>query len=497
MAPFIHRMKEAPGCLRRWPSNPLGEQNDEVSMKLKSFRKFVRMAFVFCLIIRLVALHVWAQSQSVSQTPDQETLDFSVRPNITVSFTKYVDPVQGTGVEELVQRALTRNAELLAARQRATEAQGLLLQAGFRPNPGFEVSMTNGSILGSRGERELTLGYAHTFELGGKRERRVEVAQIGLELAQLEIADRERQLKADIKARYGEALAAVRNLEIAERLLQLNQQVYHLTQARVREGEAAPVEQGLLQVEVGRIESDRLLFENQVARAILELKTLAGMSLDEPLRLRGDLSTPPVTISLVEAIERALSERPDLKIARLEENLGEAEVRLARAEATPNLIGFARYTRVNSRFDQFGLRGAGGLVPIRDTDNLFTAGVSITLPTRNRNQGNIQAAIARREAARLRRQFIEQVVRREVQAAYSRYETARRALEIFDQRVIGQAQDNLRIIRAAYSLGELRIFDVINEQRRLIDTQKAYTEVLKEYYLALVELERAVGAPIR
>jgi len=289
----------------------------------------------------------------------------------------------------------------------------------------------------------------------------------------------------------------VRNLETAERLLELNQQGYRITVARVREGEAAAVEQGLLQVEVSRIEADRLLFENQVARAMLELKMLAGMNLDEPLRLSGDVSPPPVTIPLGDAIERALSDRPDLKAARLEEKLAEAEVRLARAEVLPNVIGFARYSRVSSRFDQFGLSGARALVPLRDTDNLLTAGVSITLPTRNRNQGNLQAAVARREAARLRRQFIEQVVRREVRAAYSRYETARRALEIFDRRVIGQAQNNLRTIRAGYNLGELRVFDVINEQRRLIDTQKAYTDVLKEYYLAQVELERAIGGPIR
>lgn len=404
---------------------------------------------------------------------------------------------QGLAVDELIQRALVRNAELLAARQRATEAQGVLFQAGFRPNPGFEVSVTNGSILGSQGERELTLGYAHTFELGGKRERRLEVAQLGAELAQLEIADRERHLTADIKARYGEALAAARNLETVVQLLELSRQGYQITVARVREGESAPIEAGLFQVELGRIESERLLVENQMARAILELKTLAGMNPDEPLRLTGDLRMPPITISLAEAIERALAERPDLKAARLEEKLAEAELQLARAEAIPDVIGFARYTRATSRLDQLGINRVGALVPIRDTDNLLTAGVSITLPVRNRNQGNIQAALARREAARLRRQFIEQVVRREVNAAYNRYETARQALEIFDQRVIAQAQDNLRIIRAAYDLGELRVFDVINEQRRLIDTQKAYTEVLKEYYLALVELERAVGGLIK
>jgi len=467
-------------------------------MKLRLFKKSVRLPFVFFLAILSVIPDVLAQSSSGNLRLDRDVSDATANSIVDVSVTKYLDPVSGASVEELVQIALARNAELLATRQRTTEAQGLLLQAGFRPNPGFEVSVSNGAILGSPGERELTLGYAHTFELGGKRERRVEVARLGTELAQLEIADRERQLTAEIKARYGEALAAVRNLETAVQLLGVNQQSYRLTRARVNQGEAAAYEQGLLQVEVGRLQSDRLLFENQVTRVLLELKTLTGMNLDEPLRLRGDLSTLPAPTLLVqEAMQRALAERPDLKAARLEEQLGEAETRLARAEAVPNVIGFGRYTRSSARFDQFGLSGAGMLVPLRDTDNLLTAGVSITLPSRNRNQGNIQAAVARREAARLRRQFIEQVVRREVNAAYGRYVTARQALEVFDQQVLGQSQDNLRIIRAGYTLGELRVFDVINEQRRLIDTQKAYTDVLKEYYLALVELERAVGTPIK
>ncbi|MEW5993101.1 MAG: TolC family protein [Candidatus Zixiibacteriota bacterium] len=466
-------------------------------MKLNLFKKSGCMALLYYFAILPITPYIHAQSHSVGERSLQESSDPIMNQSMTVSITDYADAMGGISGEELVEMAFRRNAELLAARQRMTEAQGLLIQAGLRPNPGFEVDVSNGSILGSPGERELTLGYAHTFELGGKRKGRMELAKVGVELAQLEIADRERQLKADIKARYGEALAAIRDLETAEQLLELNQQGYQITMARVRQGEAAAVEQGLLQVEVGRLESDRLLFENQVTRAILELKTLAGMNLDEPLRLSGDLSAPPIIISLTEATEQAIGERPDLKAAQLEEKLGEAEVRLAHAEVIPDVISFARYSRVSSRFDQFGLNGAGALVPMRDTDNLINAGVSITLPTRNRNQGNIQAAIARQAAARLRRQFIEQVVRREVNAALSRYETAHRAMEIFNQQVINQAQDNLRIIRDGYNLGELRVFDVINEQRRLADTQKAYTEVLKEYYLALVELERAIGGPIR
>lgn len=403
----------------------------------------------------------------------------------------------GETQERLVESALARNGDLLAARQRLAEAQALLVQSGLRPNPSLDLSLTSGAILNSPGEREIGLGYAHTFELGGKRERRIEAGKAGVDLVRAGIADRERLLRADVRSRFAEALAAARNLESAGRLLELNQQSYEIAQARTRQGEGSLLEEGLLRVEVNRIRSDRLLFANQVERAVAQLKTLCGRAPDEPLRISGVLAAPALTVSLESALERAIGARPDLLAARIEEALDDAALRMARSDAVPNLVASARYSRVTARFDQFGLAGPGGpVVPLRDTDNLLSGGISINLPLRNRNQGNIQAAVARRQSAALRRRFVEQVVREEVSTAFRRYQTARQALAIFDEGVIRQSQENVRILRAAYQLGEIRLMDVINEQRRLVDTQRAYTELLKEARLAEVELERAVGAPI-
>ena len=293
--------------------------------------------------------------------------------------TKYFDASAGTSVEQLVEQALARNAELLATRQRLDETQGLLRQAGFRPNPGFDTSFGTGAPLGSRGEREISVGYNYIFELGGKRQRRVEVAQRGAELAELEIADQERQLRAQLRTRFGEALASIRNLQIAESLLALTGQTYHLTAARVKEGESPKLEQGLLQVELNRLNSDRTLLENQVLRAVLEIKPLVAMGLDEPLRLSGDLRPAALTLTLADALDRAVRERPDLRAARVQEALAEAEVRAVRAEAVPNLVASGRYTRTNSAFDQLGLAAGGAPVPIRDVDNIATVGLSILL----------------------------------------------------------------------------------------------------------------------
>ncbi len=413
------------------------------------------------------------------------------------SAAQYVSETGGEALDRLVEAALKRNGDLVAARQRIAEAQGLLTQSKLRVNPSIDTSFASGKVLNSPGESEFGIGYSHTFELGGKRDRRVEVGGLGVELATLEIANRERLLKADVKARFAEALAAARDLTSAEQLYELNRQSYQIAQARTRQGEGTPLEEGLLRVEVNRIASDRLIFTNQIERALLELKTLAGFSPDESLKLAGALAAPKLSLILDQVVARALAERPDLKAVRIEESLTDAETRLAKSEAVPNLVGFTRYSRVKSQFDQFGLRTpVGPSVPIRDTDDMLTAGVSINLPLRNRNQGNIQASIARQQNAALRRQYLERVIRQEIQAAITRYETAAKALAVFDEGVLQQSRENVRILRAAYDLGEIRLLDVINEQRRLIDTQRAYTDLLREGFLAAVEIERATGAPI-
>lgn len=400
-------------------------------------------------------------------------------------------------VEELQRLALARNVDLMAVRQEIAAARGLLTQTRLRPNPGLDVTMGTGRPLGSPGEREIEVGYAHTFELGGKRARRIDVGRVGVEIAEFLVADRERLLIADVKTRYAEALAAGRNLEILGELSELTDRASHVAQQRVSEGEAAPLERALLQVEAGRLTADRLLAASAGARAVAQLKLAAGLDPTELLALSGELKAPTVALSLEEVIAKALAERPDLKAARAEETRAEAELRLARAERVPDVIGVARYGRVQSEFPQFGTTGSGQVVSLRDTDHILTFGVSIPLPFANRNQGNIETSIARQQAAVLRRQFVEQSVRTEVTAAYTQYVAALRALEAFGQDVVNQSQQSITIIRTSYNLGEVQLLDLLQEQRRLVETQKAYTEILREQYVARAALEAAMSAEVR
>jgi outer membrane protein TolC len=59
-----------------------------------------------------------------------------------------------------------------------------------------------------------------------------------------------------------------------------------------------------------------------------------------------------------------------------------------------------------------------------------------------------------------------------------------------------QALRNIEIIRQTYVLGQKTVLDYLGEQRRFIDIETAYTDVLKEYLESLVEIDRAAGSPL-
>ncbi len=457
------------------------------------------LAQSFTISVATLLICLAAFNTAVSQDPSavQAATSDSERRAITANLSGtneswtagYVDPVQGGSSNDLIRRALTSNSELAAARLDINRARARLRQAGLRPNPTLDFEQQRG-VQDSPGESTTSIGVAVPLELGGKRKGRVDLARAELEAAEAEVADRERRLASEVRAAYAEAIAALRELEITGQLNNVDVQTASVVEARVTEGDAAPLELNLLRVEVDRLRARRALVEGRLQASLLRLKSLTGIPATEPLRLREDLATsvlPEPPDSLEAAVEIALRSRPDLRLAKLNEEVAQAGLRLARAQAFPDVTAFSRYSRSRSSFDQTPIG------PLTDRDKLFAFGVSISIPVFNRNQGAKAEAEAAIAQSQQRRQFIEAVVRAEVTSAYARYQAATQSIETFEQGVIARSSENIRAIRGAYQIGAFRVTELLAEQRRLIDSQREYTDALAERYRALADLQAALG----
>ncbi len=409
------------------------------------------------------------------------------------SLSRYFDPKAGLSANEAVAYALAHNGELAAVRHEIEAARGLVQQASLRPNPQLEFERKE-QIDGP--DNDTMVGAMLPLELGGRRSARILVAQRELEMKESLLADRERLLAAEVRAKFGEALGELLKLGFTEDLLLTTDEGYRLVAARVTEGRTAPLEQNMVLVEVNRIRSMRERNEGKVEVAMLELRNIIGMRPTEPLRLRGDLDhliepLPSVAVST----EVALRDRPDLQAARALEALAKARIAQARADGRVNAGLSAKYELMNFGFPQRGFNSSGEVVPIQGRFHSVVVGVTLDLPVRNRNQGAIAAAVSEQAAATQRREFAELTVRREVASAYALYQSAARAAEIYRVGVQGQANANLEVVRQTYELGSKSLLDVIAEQRRFIEVQTGYIDALVDTYQARVEIERATASP--
>ncbi len=395
-------------------------------------------------------------------------------------------------VDDLVRAGIANNKDLAAVRERIAEARGLTKQAGVRPAPTLGLNGATGKPLGTIGEEQYGAEYSQSIETFGKRGKRIRVAEFSIGIAEADLQQRSTQLAFEITAAYGEVSAERHKLKLLSDLISLNQQTLLLTEARVKEGDVAPLEASLLRVEISRAEVSRRSAQGRLTSAELELRRLAG--LDSGVRIPdSDIPAPPPS-DLSTLKRQALENRADLKTVRLEEEQEAAGVDLAKAEAKPDVTLSAGYARQDNQFDGlFGFNNSGVLSPLRDRDDILQFRVSIPLRTSRSGAGDVQAATARTSGARLRREVLERNIPLEVEAAYQRWRTASDSVQLLQSGVLDPSTSNLSVIREAYKLGQLRLLDVLNEQRRLVDTQLAYIDAQADAARTWAEVERAAG----
>lgn len=438
-----------------------------------------RNKLLFILVLILLSGGVFGQAPTTTPTPDTTV--------------RYLDQIAGVTADQAVVLALENNAEILAVRKEVEAARAMVKQSKLRPNP--TLNATGARQLGGMGNNQM-VEVMLPLELGGRRSARIAVAQKELEAREFDLTNRERLLAADVRIKFGEAVALIKKINVTERTLAAARQGYDLVAARVTEGKIAPLEQNIFLVEVNRLQSIRETAEGKVETAMFELRNMIGMRPDEPLRLRGDFTSLIQTLpSLIDSTNDGLIQRPDLQGARAVRQLAEAKIEQARAEGRADASVKSGYQRMNSGFPVSGFDDRGLLRPVQDVFHFFTFGVEITLPVRNRNQGAIEAAVFERDAAQSRVEFGELTIRREVASTFARYNRAARSLSIFQNGVRDQANANLQVIWQTYELGSRTLLDYIAEQRRFLDVENELVDRELETYIANVEILKAVNAP--
>lgn len=380
-----------------------------------------------------------------------------------------------------VDSALRSNADLLASAYELSAAQARLIQAGLRLNPEVSVELENFAGTGvTRGvdELETTLSLSQVVELGGKRGLRRSLAEADIDFVTIEQRARELDLLAEVTRRFIDVVAAQERVRFAQEATALAQTTLNTIGARVEAGRSPEAERSRARIALVRAQIEQRQAESELRSARYSLS--ANWGNPEPVFTQAradlfDLRTVDSFQSLMERLERS----PDFLRFASETRFRESELRLAQAQARPNL--------------SFSL----GVRRLEGTDDAaLVAGFSMPLPVFDRNQGTIREAQVRitqtsamRDAALLRARAGLLSLYQELTAARARVETLR-------DEALPQAQQALDQTRSGYERGRFSFLELITVQEELLGLRAATIDAATDYHRMLAEIERLTSAAL-
>jgi len=392
-------------------------------------------------------------------------------------------------VERLVSIAIESAPELRAARAEIAVSGGQIEQAGLRSNPMITTSQEQGT----GGMMFTTIDVEWPLDLF-RRPARIETARRAGDVVFLSVQYRERLLAAAVREQAGRVLAARRMLEVTNEALAAARRMRDLLERRLTEGDVPKLDANLAAVEALRVEADAALAAGELEAATIQLKALVGLPADADLRVAGSLESlvrsalPPRP-----APATAVQERPDIREAFARMNLAEAQAEEARRAGRYDITVGGGYTRTRSGFPQQGFDDRGVRVPIEGIFHTVELGAKVTLPVFDRNQGALASAEAERGRAEMILEARRRTARAELEAAEALDREAWRAVQLYASTVRDLARQNVDVVLEAYDLGRFPLSDLLAQQRRYLEVEAAYTQVLSRAYQARAAVRRALG----
>jgi cobalt-zinc-cadmium efflux system outer membrane protein len=381
------------------------------------------------------------------------------------------------------------NPTLQAAKLSIDESKAAEVTAYLRPNP--DVTGTIDQINpfstqpspsgGGSGYRPFAFAFpfgsvSYLHERQHKRELRLESAKKSTDIAASTYQDQERSLMFSLRNAFVQTLQAKAVLQNAKENLGYWDRELAVNRTRFQAGDLA-------QVDLGRLELQRVQFESDYETAVVNLRTAKIQLLTllndrtpiEQFDVAGPYDFAEQLIPLQEFRDVALATRPDLKASLQSVDLAKVNHQLAIANGSTD--------------PTFGVDFA------RNPPIPVYMGFSVTIPLRifDRNQGEKQRTqidIGRNE--RLRDAAQAQVFS-DVDSAYVTLVSVLNLLGPYKTKYLQLATDNRNRITFSYQNGGASLLDYLDSEKAYRDTRLAYLNLIGSYLTAAAQMNMAVG----
>ena len=385
-------------------------------------------------------------------------------------------------IDQAVREAVDHNLSIAAERYNLAVADSRIVTATLRPNPVLTASamVPDATVFNSNiNPKEGIVRGDVLIERGGKRERRVDVAQEARAVTELQLQNTIRTIALGAQRAFIDVQQAQSDLDLARESLSAFNEIVTINTERVRSGDLAAVELARSRLAALQFRNDVKSRETKLATAKHRLRALLGRTDAAPIEVAGGLRRDGAPARVEALQQQAFRLRPDLKALERDQARSAADVRLQLAQ------GKVDYT-VSGEFHR-------QVAPGSLAGNEWGLFLSAPIPIFNRNQGEAERARQEARQAAARIAALQADITSELRSAWEQFTTTKDLVETIEQQMLAQARDVRDTTAYSYRRGEASFIEFLDAQRTFNDTMQSYNEARAEYARSLYTLDALTG----
>ena len=297
-------------------------------------------------------------------------------------------------------------------------------------------------------------------------ERALEAVQLNIEL--------------NVREAFHSMLLTEALVEVAKQSLAQVERRYELTQEQKTIGTTTRLEVIRANVQVVNTRSQLIQARNQRKLAEENLKVALGLSLDQTLSIDGQLQTDLKQVNIDRALTTALEQRPEIHHIEIQEQIGEKQIKVAKAGNKPMLSTFGNYVFSDNERQSL--------------DTSWSVGVAIQIPIFDgfvtRSQVN-QARVSLDQIRTSKDQLLDRI-KLETKSAVFDLEEVQKLIEA-QEGLVEEAGEGLRIANVQYEAGLITGVELTDIELSYTQAQVNRLQAIHDYIIAVARLERAIG----
>lgn len=373
------------------------------------------------------------------------------------------------GLADLENWALRNNPTIAGAESLVRQAQGVWRQSGLYPNPTAGYLRTDPN----QPRQSETQGIFLSQEFVTAKKLRLAQAadRQDIDWRRWQVEAQKGRVINDVRIRFYDVLGAQRSILEAAQLERLAAEGVRTVEQLLRAQQASrpDVLQAEMQLHAIRVALQDAKYKHLTAWR--QLVNVAGVPNLPPTPLVGDLERLP-QLDWQTNLDRLLSANPVLRSQRNLIAAARIDIRLARAQAVPNLN-----IQAVVQHDQ-----------VMKYNSVSTL-AALPLPIFNRNQGNIQFAIGQVQQQQKEYERVELALRDQLAGAFNQYLSARNQAEQLQKEILPRAKENMELTVQAHRLGQFDFMRVLSARQMYFETSLAYIDALTSLHKVAIEIE--------